>query len=144
MGIKSAILLAGYLSATTVSVSSAVEQPAENDKQSRFLRKNRHQRRLVNNKQRPTRKKKDMLHSNNIDITAEDVGFWTRSLQSSLPPSNPPVLSPTNPPVLSPTDPPVLSPTDPPVLSPTDPPVPAPVPTNPPVIVDPTDPPVVR
>ena len=144
MGIKSAILLAGYLSATTVTVSSAVEQPSENDKQSRFLRKNRRQRRLVNNKQRPTRKKKDMLHSNNIDITAEDVGFWTRSLQSSLPPTNPPVLSPTNPPVLSPTDPPVLSPTDPPVLSPTDPPVPAPVPTNPPVIVDPTDPPVVR
>ena len=143
MGIKSAILLAGYLSATTVTVSSAVEQPAENNKQSRFLRKNRHQRRLVNNKHKPTRKKKDMLHSNNIDITAEDVGFWTRSLQSSLPPTNPPVLSPTNPPVLNPTDPPVLAPTDPPVLTPTDPPVPAPVPTNPPVI-DPTDPPVVR
>ena len=78
----------------------------------------------------PIRKKKDVLHSNNIDITAEDVEFFTRSLQSSLPPTNPPVFSPTNPPVPvpSPTNPPVPV-TDPPVLAPTDPPLFEPTPS---------------
>ena len=106
MGIKSAILLAGIIaSADAVEASADVQQ--QPSKHSRFLRKRQKGRLLNKNKQvvdssttkviekRHTKKNK----KNDIDITEEDVGFWTRTLQQSFPPTPQPnpIPPPTTP-----------------------------------------------
>ena len=103
MGIKSAILLAGIIaSADAVEASDVQQQPS---KHSRFLRKRQKGRLLNKNKQvvdSSTTKVIEKRHTkknNDIDITEEDVGFWTRTLQQSFPPTPQPnpIPPPTTP-----------------------------------------------
>mmetsp|Transcript_15145 Transcript_15145/g.32876 ORF Transcript_15145/g.32876 Transcript_15145/m.32876 type:complete len:500 (-) Transcript_15145:373-1872(-) len=82
MGFKSAMLLAGCLSATVFVAAAADAQKPTN--QSRFLRK-RQKGRINKNKNKLQKKSPHR----ELDLSAEDVGFWTRSLQSSIPPQGP-------------------------------------------------------
>ncbi len=81
MGLKSAILVVACLSvaAEEAATAAANEQiPAL----SRFLRK-----RQKGQLNRYRAKQRDEPIMQELDIGAEDVSFWTRSLQSSIPPS---------------------------------------------------------
>ena len=96
MGLKSAIVMAGCLSTiATAAAATAVDDKA----QSRFLRKRQRGRLL--NKHKPTKKKIMKAAHQDMDITAEDVGFWTRTLQQSVPMTPNPTFGPATP---NPTD----------------------------------------
>ena len=103
MGLKSAIVMAGCLSTIATAAASAVDDKA----QSRFLRKRQRGRLL--NKHKPTKKKIMKAAHQDMDITAEDVGFWTRTLQQSVPMTPNPTFGPATP---NPTDITTPNPTD--------------------------------
>mmetsp|Transcript_37952 Transcript_37952/g.70151 ORF Transcript_37952/g.70151 Transcript_37952/m.70151 type:complete len:485 (+) Transcript_37952:123-1577(+) len=128
MVLKSAILLTGCLTAAAAATTTAEPKPS----QSRFLR----QKRKVHDVKRGAAINRKLTQANTktssvspqheLDITAEDVGFWTRTLQSSYPPAPRPTRRPTTPRTPNPTDP-------------GDTPAPTPNPTDAPVTPNPTD-----
>mmetsp|Transcript_23661 Transcript_23661/g.40407 ORF Transcript_23661/g.40407 Transcript_23661/m.40407 type:complete len:545 (+) Transcript_23661:54-1688(+) len=118
MAFKSAILLAGCISATTATAAAATTTERK-PSQSRFLRNNRKRhdtrrgaainQRLQNNGKAATMS--SSTRQQEMDITAEDVSFWTRSLQSSIEPL--PTKQPTTASSTFPTSIVTIDPTDP-------------------------------
>lgn len=92
MTLKSAIVLAGCLSTVTATAAEQQKIP-----QSRFLHRNRrrHDVRRGAAINRKLTTKTSAQHE--LDITAEDIGFWTRTLQSSFPPAPNPTRAPRTP-----------------------------------------------
>ena len=86
MGVKSAILLAGV--ATAAAAGRAEQRPQEGKpSSSRFLR---NRKKAATKRGRLTNRTLKKHGRHDVDITAEDVGFWTRTLQGgSLPAPTP-------------------------------------------------------
>ncbi|KAL9179949.1 hypothetical protein ACHAXT_007919 [Thalassiosira profunda] len=88
MGMKSAILLAGV--ATAAAAGRAEQRPQAQERKpsnSRFLR---NRKKAATKRGRLTNRTLKKHGRHDVDITAEDVGFWTRTLQGgSLPAPTP-------------------------------------------------------
>ncbi|KAL3766994.1 hypothetical protein ACHAWU_004492 [Discostella pseudostelligera] len=82
MCVKAAIMVAACLSAAGAVAAGAVAADEQKSSLSRFLRKRQNGQM---NRYRSNQRDEPMMHE--LDIGAEDVSFWTRSLQSSLPPA---------------------------------------------------------
>ena len=84
MGLKSVIMVAACLSATGAELATAAADEQRTGL-SRFLRKRQNGQMKRYRAKQQQRRDETLVHE--LDIGAEDVSFWTRSLQSSLPPT---------------------------------------------------------